>query len=148
VHGWIGDLISRLIFAFAQHHRLGVAFSDGIGYIVARDPDVVRGPDVSFVSRSRLPEGQIPQGLWPFAPDLAVEVMSPSDRPSKIRAKALEYLAGGSRVAWVVDPERRSVTAYFADGTVKEFGPEDSLDGSPVLPGFHVRVADLFVSPA
>lgn len=148
VHGWIGDLIYRLIFAFADQHGLGVAFSDGVGYITARDPDIVRGPDVSFVSRSRLPEGGIPQGHWPFAPDLAVEIMSPSDRPGKVRAKAFEYLAGGSRLVWVVRPDRRSVTVYLADGTILELGPEDDLDGGAVLPGFRVRVADLFVGPA
>lgn len=147
VDSWIIGLIYKLIDGFAQQHGLGLVFGDGTGYITARDPDIVRGPDVSLVSRSRWPGPGLPKGNWPFAPDLAVEVMSPGDRSGKLRAKAFEYLAGGSRLVWVVRLERRSVTAYLPDGTTQELGPDDDLDGGAVLPGFRVRVADLFAGP-
>lgn len=148
VHSWIGGLIYRLLIVFADQHQLGFVFGDGVGYITARDPDIVRGPDVSFVSRLRWPQSTLPNGHWPFAPDLAVEITSRSDRPGKVRANAVEYLAGGSRLVWVVRPDHHSVTVYLADGTIQELGPEDDLDGDAVLPGFRVRVADLFAGPA
>jgi Uma2 family endonuclease len=148
VHSWIIGTIYQLLFAFVRERNLGYVFGDGAGYVTTRDPDTVRGPDVSFVARGRLPTPGVPDGPWPFAPDLAVEMPSPSDRAGKVRAKALEYLAGGSRLVWIVRPSRRSVTVYTADGTVREFGAEDELDGEDVLPGFRVRVADLFAEPS
>jgi Uma2 family endonuclease len=146
-HSWITGTIYQLIFAFVRQHGLGYVFSDGTGYITTRNPDSVRGPDVSFVAHGRLPGGGIPDGPWPFAPDLAVEVLSPGDRAGKVREKVEEYLAGGSRLVWVLRPRRRSVTVHAADGTTREFGADDELEGGEVLPGFRVHVAELFALP-
>jgi Uma2 family endonuclease len=145
-HGWIVRLIFRLLDDFVEQEGLGQVFSDGVGFLVARDPDTVRGPDVSFVSAARVAATGIPVGNWPFAPDLAIEVVSPGDRRNKVLEKVTEYLSGGSRLVWVVWPTTRSVTVYSSDGLVRTLGPDDELDGGDVLPGFQVRVADLFPS--
>jgi Uma2 family endonuclease len=144
VPGWIVGLIFELLTEFVRRENLGVVFGDGVGYIVTRNPDSVRGPDVSFVSAKRVAEVGIPNGNWPFAPDLAVEVFSPGDRRKRLQAKIRDYLGGGSRLVWVVWPTTRSLTAYSVDGLVRTFGPNDELEGGDVLPGFRVRVADLF----
>jgi Uma2 family endonuclease len=146
VHGVIIGLIYDLMKAVVSQRSLGLVFGDGVGYIIARDPDIVRGPDVSFVSAERARTVVRKTGYWPFAPDLAVEVVSPGDRRRKIQEKVRQYLVGGSRLVWVVWPSTRSITVYSSDGLVRTLGPDEELDGGDVLPGLRVRVADLFPS--
>ena len=145
LHGLLVELVLRLISAQARERDLGLAFADGTGYILGRGPDRVRIPDVSFVAWERvLAEGVPDEGFWPFAPDLAVEIVSPGDRADDVHSKVREYLAAGTRLVWVLWPRERAVTAHGLDGLIRELGPEDELDGGEVLPGFRVRVADLF----
>ena len=144
VHGMIVGLIYRLLWAVAHERRLGHVAPDGVSYVVSHDPDVVRVPDVSFVRRERIPADGIPVGYWPFAPDLAIEVVSPNDRAETLRIKVREYLDGGARVVWIAWPDTRSVDVHPVDGPVVELGPDDELDGGDVVPGFRVRVGDLF----
>ncbi len=143
LHGFIVKSILLLLDAYVKRQRLGIVLGDGISYILSRDPDIVRIPDVSFVCRSRIPDGGPPEGYWPFSPDLAVEIVSPNDRFSDVQAKVREYLAAGTRLVWVVWPEGRSVIVHRADCVV-ELGPEDVLSGADVLPGFEVQVGQLF----
>ena len=117
------------------------------GFVLARDPDTVRGPDVAFVSQERLTGLEDPGGFPEGAPDLAIEIRSPHDRPGELRAKVADYLAAGSRQVWVVDTERRVVTVYpslLAPHTLEE---GDELDGGDVLPGFRILVKELFDAP-
>ncbi len=144
LHNFIVAVLFRLIDAFVRPRRLGIVATDGASFLLARHPDVVRIPDVSFVARGRVPEGGIPEGYWPFAPDLAVEIVSPGDRAADLREKVREYLDAGTRLVWVVWPRDRSVTVYAAGGEVRELREGDELDGGAVLPGFRARVADLF----
>ncbi len=144
LHGLIAGLIYSLLRTFVVERGAGYAFGDGVGYIIRRDPDVVRIPDASFVSRGRIPAGGVPRGFWPFAPDLAVEIVSPGDTATELRAKVREYLDAGARLVWVVWPDERAVTVYGPAGEVRELGPGDELDGGDVLPGFRVPVAELF----
>jgi Uma2 family endonuclease len=143
VHALMVGLLYRLIETYSREHRLGVAFTDGLGYIIAHDSDIVRIPDVSLVSRGRLPREGIVRSFCPVPPDLAVEIVSPTDRFSDVQAKVREYLAAGTRLVWVVWPEGRSVIVHRADG-VAELGSEGVLSGGDVLPGFEVRVGQLF----
>ena len=85
----------------------------------------------------------IPEGFWDGAPTLAVEVVSPEKRAADLYAKAHEYVAAGTRAVWVLWPRHRSVTVYAA-GATRELGPNDELNGGDVLPGFRIRVGDLF----
>jgi Uma2 family endonuclease len=97
------------------------------GVVTRRDPDTVRGPDVFVINRDRLPGGRIPEGNFPVAPDVCIEVRSPHDRWPEIIQKVSEYLAIGVREVWVVDPEARRVHVYFADTE------PDVLDAGAVL---------------
>jgi Uma2 family endonuclease len=145
-HGLIVGTFYLLLQPFVSARGIGQVFADGVGYIIARAPDVVRVPDVSFISTARLPEGGIPEKYIPVSPDLAVEIVSPGDRAEEVFEKVREYLAGGSRLVWVVWPRRKGVTAFNSEGVYREYGPDDELDGGEILPGFSVRVAELFPS--
>ena len=142
VHGRSQTRASFFLEAFAYPRGLGETTSD-TGYLVSRDPDTVRAPDVAFVSADRLPYGDLP-GYLPFAPDIAVEVVSPSDTPSDARERALMWLDAGSALVWMLFPDSRSVTVYRPNGDVFTLGEDDVLGAAPVLDGFSVKVSDLF----
>ena len=145
LHGLIMALVLRLIDAYVRERDLGLAFGDNTGYVLRRAPDQVRIPDVSFVSWAHVPEEGVPEeGFWPFAPDLAVEIVSPGDRANDVHDKVREYLAAGTALVWVLWPRPRSVTVHTPDGLMRELGPEAELDGGDVLPGIRVRVNELF----
>jgi Uma2 family endonuclease len=144
LHGLIVELLVRLLGAFVRERDLGLVFADGTAYVLRRDPDRVRIPDVSFVSWSRVPEDGVPETYWPGAPDLAVEIVSPGDRAVDVHDKVRQYLEAGTRVVWVFWPRHRSVAVHAPGGVTRELGPDDALNGGDVLPGFDVRVAELF----
>jgi Uma2 family endonuclease len=141
-HGACCAKISRRIGNFVEEKGLGTVASNGTGFISERDPDTVRGPDVSFWSRERLPE--VPEGYISIAPDLIVEVVSPSDHYSRVQTKVREYLRRGVRMIWVVDPEDRSVTVYRSHQQGAILEESATLSGEDVLPGFTCPVAELF----
>lgn len=147
IHNLIVGLMYRLISAFASDHRLGVAFGDNMRYALSRGPDTVRIPDVSFVAWERVPESGIPEGSWLIPPDLAVEVVSPTDNANDVYDKAREYVESGVRIVWVFWPKRRAVSVHTRDEKTAELGPDDLLDGGDVLPRFSVRVSELFAIP-
>lgn len=114
------------------------------GFTLSRSPDTVRAPDIAYVSRARHAD-PMPDGFPELAPDLAVEVRSPSDRVGAVVAKVGDWLSAGTAMVWVVDPPRQSVVVYRADGSVTVLGQGDALDGDAVLPGFSYPLAALFV---
>lgn len=142
-HGGNSSRIDYALRGHAELEGLGFVFVSEVGFILSRDPDVVRAPDVSFVLAERLPDGE-PDGFIPFAPDIAVEVVSPSDRQSDVQAKVVEYLDAGTRLVVVVEPKSRTVTVYAADGTARVLREGDTLDGGDVLPGFRLPLARIF----
>ena len=141
-HDRIRGRIERLLYAHVTKHALGEIFCD-VGYLLAERPDTVRGPDVSFVSEARL-QGIDERRWFRGAPDLAVEILSPSNRLGEIHAKIADYLAAGARLCWVVDSERRRVAVYRQILFPTHLSPGDLLDGGDVLPGFEVSVDSLF----
>jgi Uma2 family endonuclease len=143
LHGNCCAVIGSLLFNFARENKLGRIFTNDTGFIVRRNPDTVRGPDVAFWSRERLP--QIPAGAYiPIPPDLAVEVVSPGDHFSRIQGKIADYLACGVALLWVIDPEDRSVSVYRPGQPLRILQESDHLDGEDVLPGFRLPVRELF----
>lgn len=142
-HGGIaGNLVGHL-FGFLHRRRLGRVFGEA-GYVLASDPDTVRAPDLSFVSTESLE--RLPQ-RGPYrvgAPDLAVEVLSPSNTRWEIEVKVEEYLAAGARAVWVVDPQRQTVVVHLSGREPQTLGPSDTLDGGEYLPGFRLPVAEIF----
>jgi Uma2 family endonuclease len=141
-HGACCSKINRRLGNFVEDQRSGTVFANDTGFVTERDPDTVRGPDVSYWSRERLPE--VPEGYIEIAPDLAVEVVSPGDHFSRVQKKVRHYLTRGVRMIWVVDPEDRSVTVYRSEEQIRILQETAVLSGEDVLPGFSVPVADLF----
>ncbi len=141
-HGACGSRINRILGAFVEANKLGEVFCNDTGFISERDPDTVRGPDVSFWSRERLPA--VPEGYIEIPPDLAVEVISPTDHYSRVQKTKTYYLNHGVRQVWVVDPEDRSVTVYRSQKQAQILGEQDTLTGEDVVPGFQCAVKDFF----
>jgi Uma2 family endonuclease len=142
-HGKTENRVAHRITSFVDENPLGEVYVGETGFLIARDPDTVRGADVAFLSQERA--AQVPErGYVPFAPDLAVEVVSPDDRWSEVREKVDEWLVAGSRLVWVFDPQRSSVDVFSPHGhqSLKE---SDTLTGEDVLPGFAIRVTEFFV---
>lgn len=143
-----GAVAARAGAVLAAHVRsrgLGQTFAAETGFHLRSDPDTVRAPDASFVTRERIDAIGIPAGYWPGAPDLAIEVISPSDRGPQVTAKALDWLAAGARAVVVLDPANRTGEVHRADSPVEALVLADTLDLDDVLPGFAVPLADLFV---
>jgi len=134
--------LERLLEAFVEARDLGEVFGE-CGYLLARNPDTVRGPDLSFVSRERL-AGFDDKSYFPGAPDLAVEILSPSNRPGEMHAKVADYLAAGARLVWVVDPEKTTVTTYRSLLTPRRLASPAILDGDDVLPGLAIPLDSVF----
>lgn len=145
-HGRITIKLGAHINQFAETHDLGLAFTE-TGFALYRDPDTVRGPDLSFVSKRRLPPSGYTGTFWRLAPDLAVEILSPSNRPRETLEKVNEYLDAGSRLVWVVDPERRTATVFGPGAKPRHLDAAGMLDGGEVLPGFSLSLAKLFGTP-
>lgn len=140
-HGEVAMAIALSLGRFLADHPLGRLVAAETGFILERGPDTVRAPDVGFVSNARRP-ASLPRGYADFTPDLAVEVLSPDDRPGEVLEKVGDWLKAGARLVWIVDPIRRVARVYRADGTQAELGPDDALDGEDVLPGYLGRLAD------
>ncbi len=111
-HGDIAMEIGSRLRVYVKANQLGRVFAAETGFVLRLDPDTVRAPDASFVAEDRLPPGDLPTGFLEFAPDLAVEVVSPGDRPGEVREKVEDWLRAGTRLVWVVHP---STTVYRED---------------------------------
>ena len=141
-HGAIAANLAYYLSDHVRRHALGAVFAQDTGFRISSDPDTVRAPDVAFVARER--EGRIPaRGYAELAPDLLAEVLSPDDRPAEVLAKVADWLAAGTRLVWVVDPERTEVRVYRQDGSLAVLGERDALDGEDVLSGFSCPVAQI-----
>lgn len=105
-HGRIAVKLGARLDAFAERHGLGLVFNH-TGFALYRDPDTVRGPDLSFVTTDRVPSTGYAGSFWRMAPDLAIESLSQSNRQRQTLEEVNEYLDTGSRLVWVVDPKRR-----------------------------------------
>jgi Uma2 family endonuclease len=146
VGGVHGGLTAGFIALLVQHvkaARIGAVATE-LGFILARNPDTVRAPDVAFINRERIPAGGLPKGFWIGAPDLAVEVLSPDDRLSDVLTKVDEYLTYGTGLVLVVDPDEQTVSAHRRALPPLTFGLDDTLDLDDVVPGFSCRVREIF----
>ena len=142
-HGAIAMRAGYLVFSYARRHGLGRTYAAETGFVLDEVRQRVLGPDVAFVRRERVTQ-QPRRGFFRGAPDLAVEVRSPSQSHQEMATKANGYLAAGTRLVWVVDLDSRTVTVYRPDRAPAELASEGYLDGYDVLPGFRVAVAAIF----
>jgi Uma2 family endonuclease len=138
-----GDIFS-LIRPFVRSHKLGMLTGADGTYVLVREPQTVVVPDVAFVSWERLPGRARPKGYVPVPPDLAVEVLSPSDEPGEVAKKRDLYRRAGVPLVWWVDPARRVVAVYRQGRLVAELSEGDELDGEDVLPEFRLPIAQIF----
>lgn len=149
-HGAIAARVLARISAFlevdqaarAAPHPLGDVLAAETGFTLQRSPDTVRAPDVAFVAWHRRPTSTA--GYAPLAPDLAVEVLSPGDRPGDVLAKVADWLIAGSSLVWVIDADRRLARVYRADGGESIITHDSAIDGEATLPGFTLPLATLF----
>ena len=141
-HGRVAMEIARHLANHVRANRLGEVYAAETGFTLFRDPDTVRAPDVAFVSTERLLDPE-PTGYFVIAPDLAVEVLSPGDRPGEVLAKIADWLNAGTRLVWVVDPERRLARVYRQDGSETDLTTDGILEGEDVVAGFACGVAEV-----
>jgi Uma2 family endonuclease len=146
-HGQLAaELARRLGNYLTDHPELGVVVGAETGFRLGRNPDTVLGPDAAVVRRDRLPTAQERVGFLELAPDLAVEIVSPTDRWVTIAAKVDAYLAAGVRVVWIVEPGANAVRVYTPEGPERRLqaATGDVLRVESILPGFEVPLSDLF----
>ncbi|MBX3068911.1 MAG: Uma2 family endonuclease [Thermomicrobiales bacterium] len=136
--------IASAIMMFADNHRLGFVASSDAGFILNDNPHTVVAPDVGFVRRERLPVGIPVRGFFPIPPDLAVEVISPTDERGDIARKQELYARAGVPLVWWVDPENRTVAVHRLGHDVVVRDEAATLDGGDVLPGFQIDLHRIF----
>lgn len=119
-------------------------FGAETGFRLERDPDTVLAPDVAFVAAARLPRNGIPRGYPELVPDLVVEVTSPDDSASEVKAKVAAWLEYGTREAWVADPDARTLVIHGAEGRTISLTHDDKLAESEVLPALRLPARDCF----
>lgn len=134
----------RMIVAMSKYlelHAIGEVFPGDAGFELLSDPLTIRVPDVAFVAHERIPPEQ---GFWKLAPDLVVEISSPSETAQSIAEKVSDYLQAGTRLLWLVYPEQQEVQEYRPAQPFHIYRIDDELDGREVLPGFRYALRDLF----
>jgi Uma2 family endonuclease len=145
-HGEIGGRLQWLLGRHVFENRLGKLYLAETGFLLARDPDTVRAPDIAFIRNDHLHRATANDTYWPGAPDLAVEVVSPGDTVSEVDEKVQDWLDAGAMMVWVVKPKSHNVTVYRSATNVKVLTEKDDLSGEDVMPGFHCGVHEIFES--
>lgn len=140
-HAFLESEVGRLLANFVSNHKLGWVFVGEVGIFTERNPDTVRGADVSYISRERAPQ-RPRKGFLQIAPELVVEVVSPTDLWTNLNEKIEEYFALGVNWVWVVEPKRKAVRVYHGPTAVTI--TTDTLHGEGILDGFVLSIPDLF----
>jgi Uma2 family endonuclease len=144
-HGVVCGNTSGLLWDYGRRSGYGYVLSNDSAVLTERDPDTVRGADVTFYSHARWPRAQVGRTIPPVPPDLAVEVYSPSNRPGEMNRKIAEYLSIGTLMVWVIYPASRSIAIHRSDDQPPLVLHEgDVVENLPELPGFRCAVADFF----
>jgi Uma2 family endonuclease len=143
-HGGIVAAVTEPLRRHVRTHRLGVVRAGETGFLLTTDPDTVRAPDVAFISRERVEASGPVTGYRQGAPDLADEVVSPSDRYTDVEEKVALWFRHGARMVVVISPRRRTVAAYRSPTAVRILDIGDTLDGEDVVPGWQLPIAEIF----
>jgi Uma2 family endonuclease len=137
-HGRIAMRLGSLLDDFVHRNKLGEVYAAETGFLLERDPDLIRCPDVSFV-RAEAAHGHDENEYYGHSPDLAVEVLSPSDRPEKVKEKIQAWLECGARSVWVVDPETKTITVHRPAAPPRISSADEAFRDEAVLPGFAIE---------
>lgn len=143
-HGIVAMNIAGPLYEYIKKKNLGKVCAAETGFLLEQNPDTVRAADAAFVRRERVDQAGPVKGYWIGAPDLAVEVVSPSDTIRRVEGKVAQWLEAGTRLLWVVSPRLRTVTVYRSRTDIEILTEKDTLDGGEVVPGFQVEVAEIF----
>ncbi|MCY4466722.1 MAG: Uma2 family endonuclease [Chloroflexi bacterium] len=146
-HGQIVMELGALLRNYVKPRQLGQLTGADAGFVLERNPfgrDTIRGLDIAFISRAKAPE-PLPTNFIDFAPDLAVEVLSPGNTVEDMELKISQLLDAGAKLVWIVHPRQKRVDVHTLDGMTR-LGLGDTLTGGDVLPGFQVSIADIFAS--
>ena len=143
-HGRITIRLSAPLAKYVRDSQLGEVYAAGTGFKLKSNPDTVRAADISFVQRKKLEISGETESFWSGAPDLAVEVNSPSDIVFEVEKKVMEWLEFGSRMVWVVGSKLHTVTLYRSLTDILVLTEKDTLDGGDVVPGFQIRISEIF----
>jgi Uma2 family endonuclease len=142
---WVGGQLHFELSRFLREHQIGWAWPSDQGYVCfPNSPRKLRIPDVSYVSKHRLPDGLTSDGYIYIPPDLAVELVSPNDSAYEVMRKVVEYLDAGVALVWVIDPAARTVQIFRRDASPDFLRENGELLGEDVLPGFRCRLATIF----
>jgi Uma2 family endonuclease len=142
-----GRLIMNIATPLDRHVRtqkLGVVCAAETGFLLSTDPDTVRAADVAFIRQERIDNESEPEGYWPGAPDVAVEMVSPNDLYTEVDEKVTDWLEAGTRMVVIINPRKRTVTVYRSLLQIVVLREQDVLDGSDVVPGWTLPIADIF----
>ena len=144
-----GEIVVNLVTElgnFVKPRRLGRLAASDSGVLLERSPDTVREPDIVFYSAEKIPLGVRVTGYYEEVPDLVVEVVSPSNSVREVNDKARMWVSYGTRLVWVLHPNRHSVDVHTPNGAVVTLSNDDPLTGGDVLPGFECSLSDIFDS--
>jgi Uma2 family endonuclease len=145
-HGTVCMNVGWVLGCYVRQRGGGYLTGNDSGVILERDPDTVRGPDVALYEDAKA-FAELHPKYGEVPPILAVEVLSPNDRADRVTRKIMDYLRGGVRLVWLIDPEARTVAVYHPENGPRLAQETEELDGGEVLPGFRCRVADFFLLP-
>ena len=146
-HGSVEANIIGILINDSVARGTGRTVSGDTAFVLARDPDTVRIPDVAFVRHERLPPPLV-SGRAALAPDLAVEIRSPNDRPGEVQRKVADYFAAGVQLVWLVEPDEQTVEVWTPGGLDRRCTAAETIDGGTVIPGFRCPVARFFEGSA
>ena len=139
-HSGICGRLTRKLGAYVEEREMGEVYPEA-SFRIGRNERI---PDLAFIAAARIPPEGEPNTAWPMPPDLAVEIISPSDYYEKVHAKALEYLAAGVQQVWLISPENQTITVYRSMTNIMAFPPESELVSEDLLPGFRCPLRSLF----
>jgi len=142
-HGRAAIRLAAPLAQFVWDHDLGEVY-DHSGFQLTVNPDTVFGPDIAFISKQRLKAIGEVDGYWQGPPDLAVEVLSPGDRPGKVNKKISRWLESGTKQVWIVDRKHHKVTVYRSESDTTTFSGSDYLESEDLFPGFRLSLDRIF----
>jgi Uma2 family endonuclease len=143
-HGRITMRIASPLAQFVWEQKLGEVFAAEMGFKLTSNPDTVLAPDVSFIGERQANGLRSSPGYWPGPPDIAVEVISPSERKTDVRAKLLQWLGYGVRRVWIVDLKQETITIHKSATEAQTLTYIDELRDEELLPGFMIKISDIF----
>ena len=143
-HGKIALKLGAILLAFITPRGLGHVFGTDSGVLLQNGPDLVREPDVAYISAERLPLDERVRGYLPVAPDLVVEIASPNNTVHEVYDKARMWLSHGVTLVWAVYPDTRTIDVHSLGAPAYTLTEDDALNGGEVLPGFTLPPRDVF----